>query len=102
MKAIRTLNCSLTSTCRRPQVAQSPGSTVWVIPSEVTTALRTLGDAFGNSHAGPDAVRGPMRRYPGPGPCPCPRCGPLGLAAPAAVEDDDGEEPGASGATRAA
>src|SRR5690349_17266702 len=32
-----------------PQVAQSPGSTVWVIPSEVTTALRTLGSAFGNS-----------------------------------------------------
>ena len=27
-----------------PQVAQSPGSTVWVIPSEVTTALRTLSE----------------------------------------------------------
>jgi len=32
-----------------PQVAQSPGSTVWVIPSEVTTALRTLTTAFGAS-----------------------------------------------------
>ena len=33
-----------------PQVAQSQGSTVWVIPSEVTTALRTLSSAFGDSH----------------------------------------------------
>jgi regulator of protease activity HflC (stomatin/prohibitin superfamily) len=42
-----------------PQVAQSPGSTVWVIPSEVTTALRTLGSAFGNGHEGPGADRQP-------------------------------------------
>src|SRR5690349_31017 len=42
-----------------PQVAQSPGSTVWVIPSEVTTALRTLGSAFGNGHEGPGVGREP-------------------------------------------
>ena len=60
-----------------PQVAQSPGSTVWVIPSEVTTALRTLGSAFGNGHEGPGAGREPdapssglrpMPGRPGPGP----------------------------------
>jgi len=42
-----------------PQVAQSQGSTVWVIPSEVTTALRTLSSAFGNSHEDPAAGREP-------------------------------------------
>jgi regulator of protease activity HflC (stomatin/prohibitin superfamily) len=29
-----------------PQIANSPGSTVWMIPSELTTALRTLSRAF--------------------------------------------------------
>jgi len=54
-----------------PQVAHSPGSTVWVIPSEVTTALRTLGSAFGNGREGPGADREPdapssgLRRMPG-------------------------------------
>ena len=33
-----------------PQVAQSQGSSVWVIPSEVTTALRSLSQAFGDDH----------------------------------------------------
>jgi regulator of protease activity HflC (stomatin/prohibitin superfamily) len=30
-----------------PQLAQSPGSTFWVIPSEVTAALRSISRAFG-------------------------------------------------------
>jgi regulator of protease activity HflC (stomatin/prohibitin superfamily) len=30
-----------------PQLAQNPGNTFWVIPSEVTTALRSLSRAFG-------------------------------------------------------
>jgi regulator of protease activity HflC (stomatin/prohibitin superfamily) len=30
-----------------PQLAQNPGSTVWVIPSEVTSALRSITRAFG-------------------------------------------------------
>jgi SPFH domain / Band 7 family len=42
-----------------PQVAQSEGSTVWMIPSEVTTALRTLSSAFGDSHGANDVGRGP-------------------------------------------
>jgi regulator of protease activity HflC (stomatin/prohibitin superfamily) len=29
-----------------PQIANSPGSTVWMIPSELTSALRTLSNAF--------------------------------------------------------
>jgi regulator of protease activity HflC (stomatin/prohibitin superfamily) len=30
-----------------PQLAQSPGNTVWVVPSEVTSALRSISRAFG-------------------------------------------------------
>ena len=30
-----------------PQLAQSQGSTFWVIPSEVTSALRSISKAFG-------------------------------------------------------
>jgi len=37
-----------------PQLAQAQGNTFWVIPSEVTTALKTLSGAFG----GPEADRG--------------------------------------------
>jgi hypothetical protein len=32
-----------------PQIANGPGNTVWMIPSEVTSALRTLSEAFGGS-----------------------------------------------------
>jgi regulator of protease activity HflC (stomatin/prohibitin superfamily) len=54
-----------------PQVAQGEGSTVWVIPSEVTTALRTLSNAFGDSHGGPDAAQAPeVPSLPGPRPMP--------------------------------
>jgi hypothetical protein len=35
-----------------PQLAQGPGNTFWVIPSEVTTALRSVASAFGGD-AGP-------------------------------------------------
>jgi regulator of protease activity HflC (stomatin/prohibitin superfamily) len=39
-----------------PQIAQGAGSSVWVIPSEITSALRTLGSAFGSSGpTGPSA-----------------------------------------------
>src|SRR6201995_5310206 len=31
-----------------PQLAQGPGSTMWVIPSEVTSALKSISSAFGN------------------------------------------------------
>src|ERR1700746_2271529 len=45
-----------------PQLAQAEGNTFWVIPSEVTSALRTLSSAFGGDSASPPA--GPT---PGPG-----------------------------------
>jgi regulator of protease activity HflC (stomatin/prohibitin superfamily) len=41
-----------------PQLAQSPGNTMWVIPSEVTSALRSISRAFGEDD------------QPGPGPGP--------------------------------
>jgi regulator of protease activity HflC (stomatin/prohibitin superfamily) len=34
-----------------PQLAQGPGNTFWVIPSEVTTALRSVASAFGAGDA---------------------------------------------------
>ena len=40
-----------------PQLAQSPGSTVWMIPSELTSALKTLSEAFDGS-AGRRAAAG--------------------------------------------
>jgi regulator of protease activity HflC (stomatin/prohibitin superfamily) len=43
-----------------PQLAQGPGNTFWVIPSEVTTALRSVASAFG----GVDAAAGGAE--PGP------------------------------------
>jgi regulator of protease activity HflC (stomatin/prohibitin superfamily) len=62
-----------------PQLAQGPGSTVWMIPSELTGALKALGNAFapdgepgaaqaggaGGREAGPgDAAGGGQRREP--------------------------------------
>ena len=38
-----------------PQLAQAQGNTFWVIPSEVTTALKTLSSAFGGDSADPPA-----------------------------------------------
>jgi regulator of protease activity HflC (stomatin/prohibitin superfamily) len=44
-----------------PQLAQGAGNTFWVIPSEVTTALRSVASAFGGGEAvsGPAAVPAP-------------------------------------------
>jgi regulator of protease activity HflC (stomatin/prohibitin superfamily) len=47
-----------------PQLAQGPGNTVWMIPSEVTTALKALSSAFdasGGSNASADNGSGPGR-----------------------------------------
>jgi regulator of protease activity HflC (stomatin/prohibitin superfamily) len=46
-----------------PQIAQGSGSTFWVIPSEVTTALRSVANAFGGADAGPaEPARGSRDR----------------------------------------
>ena len=39
-----------------PQLAQAPGNTFWVIPSEVTTALKTLATAFSGESTSPPTV----------------------------------------------
>src|SRR5262249_7915009 len=41
-----------------PQLAQAEGNTFWVIPSEVTSALRTLSGAFGGEGDGHPAGPG--------------------------------------------
>jgi regulator of protease activity HflC (stomatin/prohibitin superfamily) len=38
-----------------PQLAQNPGNTFWVIPSEVTNALRSISSAFGSDDEQPAA-----------------------------------------------
>jgi regulator of protease activity HflC (stomatin/prohibitin superfamily) len=43
-----------------PQLAQGQGNTFWVIPSEVTSALKNLSSAFGGSPEAPAAAPGPM------------------------------------------
>jgi regulator of protease activity HflC (stomatin/prohibitin superfamily) len=46
-----------------PQLAQGPGSTVWMIPSELTSALKALSSAFeGASGKAADAVAGALAR----------------------------------------
>jgi regulator of protease activity HflC (stomatin/prohibitin superfamily) len=39
-----------------PQLAQGQGNTVWMIPSELTSALKALSSAFGGADSGPEAA----------------------------------------------
>jgi len=77
-----------------PQLAQAEGNTFWVIPSEVTTALKTLSTAFGSDNAGQPAA--PQAGPGGPG-----RPGQVTGAAPAALPADAAGQPSltANGAT---
>jgi regulator of protease activity HflC (stomatin/prohibitin superfamily) len=85
-----------------PQLAQGAGNTFWVIPSEVTTALRSVASAFGGgADTQAEPSRGPRdqtRRKPsavaaadGPpaiGPATGPATGPaIGTAPPAAAPE---------------
>jgi regulator of protease activity HflC (stomatin/prohibitin superfamily) len=45
-----------------PQLAQGAGNTFWVIPSEVTTALRSVASAFGSGDTGPGTAAVPAPR----------------------------------------
>jgi regulator of protease activity HflC (stomatin/prohibitin superfamily) len=49
-----------------PQIAQGAGNTFWVIPSEVTSALRSVASAFGGGATAPaePAPKGSTRREP--------------------------------------
>jgi regulator of protease activity HflC (stomatin/prohibitin superfamily) len=44
-----------------PQLAQGAGSTMWVIPSEVTSALKSISSAFGGGQESGDAPPPPPR-----------------------------------------
>src|ERR1700729_797167 len=49
-----------------PQIAASPGNTMWMIPSELTSALRTLSRAFDGAgdEPAPSAAAGPVPPVP--------------------------------------
>jgi regulator of protease activity HflC (stomatin/prohibitin superfamily) len=49
-----------------PQLAQGAGNTFWVIPSEVTTALRSVASAFGGGDTAPAAAPAQARPRPAP------------------------------------
>ena len=55
-----------------PQIANGPGNTMWMIPSEVTSALKTLSSAFDSGRGAAETVASP----------------------PAGQEADDATEPG--------
>jgi len=88
-----------------PQLAQGAGNTFWVIPSEVTTALRSVASAFGGGEApaggagpGPGA-RDQARRKPPAVPA---ADGPPAISAsPAAGLPEPQAEPSAAGAVAA-
>jgi regulator of protease activity HflC (stomatin/prohibitin superfamily) len=76
-----------------PQLAQGPGNTVWMVPSELTSALKALSSAFDPTGGGAEAPResgaGSDGQRPRPRPARLPS--PIGLhgtaaQAPAAVE----------------
>jgi regulator of protease activity HflC (stomatin/prohibitin superfamily) len=50
-----------------PQLAQGSGNTVWMIPSELTGALKALGGAFGGGLADGAAYAGPAAAAPDAG-----------------------------------
>jgi len=45
-----------------PQIAQGPGNTVWMVPSELTSALKALSGAFGAGGEGADRERASTQR----------------------------------------
>jgi hypothetical protein len=47
-----------------PQIANGPGNTMWMIPSEVTSALKTLSTAFDSSRAGAADTPAPLSAEP--------------------------------------
>ena len=95
-----------------PQLAQGAGNTFWVIPSEVTTALRSVASAFGGdavTAGGPEPGRakdaqGPARHVPPPVPAPdgVPALGPpSGTGTSPAAGPAPGVEDGTADATAA-
>src|SRR5262244_4252896 len=79
-----------------PQLAQGQGNTFWVIPSEVTSALRSVASAFGGDSAGQPAGPGQPGEVTGAAPAMLGagtgQPGPAADGGPATVEAD-GESP---------
>jgi regulator of protease activity HflC (stomatin/prohibitin superfamily) len=50
-----------------PKISESPSSKLWIIPSELTEALKGIGDAFGGRAETPRAGRVPATRPPSSG-----------------------------------
>src|SRR5215472_12736790 len=82
-----------------PQLAQAEGNTFWVIPSEVTTALKTLSGAFGGDSAGqpaepaalPDGASGVLASAGAGQPDPAANGDPAAAADPAPAADPPGD-----------
>ena len=68
-----------------PQLAQGAGNTFWVIPSEVTSALRSVASAFGGGDTAPGPAAEPSRPK---------RSAPAVPAADRAAAIDDGSSAG--------
>jgi hypothetical protein len=85
-----------------PQLAQGPGNTFWVIPSEVTTALRSVASAFGGGDA-PAGGTGPSQRSGDQGrrnpPAVSAADGPPAIGALSAAPPELDPEPSADAAT---
>jgi hypothetical protein len=79
-----------------PQLAQGEGNTVWMIPSEVTSALKMVSRAFEGPASSP-AEGPPAAASTGPAALSGPAVTPNGLAAPAGGRqgsEPDGEAEG--------
>jgi regulator of protease activity HflC (stomatin/prohibitin superfamily) len=88
-----------------PQLAQGAGNTFWVIPSEVTTALKMVTNAFSPEQAGPEdgkekprPKREPAAEIPNPDPGLSAVLNAAGLAG--AIEPPAGDAPPPNGATQ--
>jgi hypothetical protein len=84
-----------------PQLAQGEGNTVWMIPSEVTSALKMVSRAFEGTASPPGetppAAASPAAASTEPAALPGPAATPNGLAAPAGGRqgsEPDGEAEG--------
>jgi regulator of protease activity HflC (stomatin/prohibitin superfamily) len=85
-----------------PQLAQGAGNTFWVIPSEVTSALRSIAGAFGGQAESPAAPAGPARSRSDPAPVPAVTGTPTGGSVPAVTGTPAGPLPPAPSAPSAA
>jgi hypothetical protein len=73
-----------------PQLAQGEGNTVWMIPSEVTSALKMVSRAFEGAASSPG--EGPPAAAPGPA-ASAPAVGPPAVSPPAVSPPAVGTEP---------